>query len=83
MRCLRSSTPSRLPVQLCGVLSAHTSQAFNEAGGNDKGCHFADQTALVEQLKPLLDSNTTVLIKGSRSAHMEDVVAAITHEETT
>ena len=65
----------------CGVLSAHASQAFNE-GEATEGQHFTDQAALVEHLTPLLNKQTTVLIKGSRSAHMEDVVAAISeHEE--
>lgn len=40
--------------------------------------HFINQKALVAALQPELDENTTVLVKGSRSAQMERVVAALT-----
>lgn len=43
----------------------------------DGGQVFADRTALAAALKTRLDSTTRVLIKGSRSAGMEEVVAAL------
>jgi len=42
------------------------------------GRHFEDIDKLVAALKPLLDKDTTVLVKGSRFMRMERVVAAIT-----
>ncbi len=39
--------------------------------------HFTSVDALVSALKPLLDKETTVLVKGSRFMRMERVVAAI------
>jgi UDP-N-acetylmuramoyl-tripeptide--D-alanyl-D-alanine ligase len=39
--------------------------------------HFVDHQAIVQRLKTLLDKDTVVLVKGSRSAHMESVVAEI------
>jgi len=40
------------------------------------GRHFADQASLIEALSGEQDANTTILIKGSRSAAMDKVVAA-------
>jgi len=42
---------------------------------------FDNKTELIESLKRDLDTNTTVLIKGSRGMHMEEVVQAITVNE--
>lgn len=42
------------------------------------GRHFASVEALVRALEPLLDADTTVLVKGSRFMKMERVVDAIT-----
>jgi UDP-N-acetylmuramoyl-tripeptide--D-alanyl-D-alanine ligase len=42
---------------------------------------FGDVDALVAALRPRLGDNTTVLVKGSRSARMERVVAALTGEK--
>jgi UDP-N-acetylmuramoyl-tripeptide--D-alanyl-D-alanine ligase len=39
--------------------------------------HYGSVDALVDALKPMLDSNTTVLVKGSRFMKMEQVVRAI------
>lgn len=39
--------------------------------------HFSELPGLLEALAAVLDSHTTVLVKGSRSAHMERVVAAL------
>lgn len=56
----------------CGRLSHSTVAAFGE-----NGAHYKDQSSLIEALKPMLHSNTTVLIKGSRSSQMENIVRAI------
>ncbi len=54
-----------------GPLMTHAVAAFGE-----NGRHFADQASLIDALK-LEQSTTTILIKGSRSAAMENVVAAL------
>ncbi|MNO69637.1 UDP-N-acetylmuramoyl-tripeptide--D-alanyl-D-alanine ligase [compost metagenome] len=61
-----------------GPLMAHAVQAF----GAD-GRHFADQASLIQALSGE-QSTTTILIKGSRSAAMDKVVAALcgSSEET-
>lgn len=59
----------------CGELSRTAADA---AAG--RGCHFADQTALIAELKQQLDARSgrlTILVKGSRSARMEQVVNAL------
>ncbi len=56
-----------------GALSVHAADAFN---GEHR--HFATQEDLMANLIPLLALGTTVLVKGSRSAHMERVVGALT-----
>ncbi|TAM10253.1 MAG: UDP-N-acetylmuramoyl-tripeptide--D-alanyl-D-alanine ligase [Nevskiaceae bacterium] len=60
---------------LCGVgpLSRATVRGFGTGGQ-----HFADQGALLAAVAPLLAPNVSVLVKGSHSAHMERVVAALT-----
>ena len=55
-----------------GELCAYAVQGF----GSD-GHHFADKTALVESLVAELSVGVTVLIKGSRSAAMDEVVEQI------
>ena len=59
-----------------GDLSENTSLAFGEGA-----YHFKEQTKLIEALKPYLYNQTTVLVKGSRSMRMENVIAGIV--ETT
>lgn len=54
-----------------GPLMRHAVEAFG-----DKGRHFADQTALIEALR-VEQAGSTLLIKGSRSAAMDKVVAAL------
>lgn len=61
-------------VYTCGELTALTSQAFGPLGK-----HYSNQEDLIQALKPLLRENVTVLIKGSRTAKMEKVVAALIH----
>jgi UDP-N-acetylmuramoyl-tripeptide--D-alanyl-D-alanine ligase len=55
-----------------GPLSEQASAAFGADGVN-----FTSKTALVEALLKRLDANSVILIKGSRSAHMEDVVQRV------
>jgi UDP-N-acetylmuramoyl-tripeptide--D-alanyl-D-alanine ligase len=55
-----------------GPLMAHAVKAF----GQDAR-HFETQAELIEALGAEHDTNTTILIKGSRSAAMENVVAAL------
>lgn len=55
-----------------GPLSALAAKSFGEGGQS-----FPDRATLAAQLKPLLDPSTRVLVKGSRSAGMEEVVAAL------
>ena len=55
-----------------GPLMAHAVNAF---GKNAR--HFANQTDLIAALGAEQDTNTTILIKGSRSAAMENIVAAL------
>jgi UDP-N-acetylmuramoyl-tripeptide--D-alanyl-D-alanine ligase len=62
-------------VYTCGALSALTAKAFGV-----KAKHYADQEALICALKPKLQDKVTILIKGSRSAKMDQVVAALTKE---
>ncbi|MEG5264615.1 UDP-N-acetylmuramoyl-tripeptide--D-alanyl-D-alanine ligase [Pseudomonas sp. JDS28PS106] len=55
-----------------GPLMAHAVAAFGEHAR-----HFASQADLIEALVGEQDTNTTLLIKGSRSAAMENIVAAL------
>ena len=55
-----------------GRLSALAVDAFGE-----QGCLFDSREALVAALAPTLDANTRVLVKGSRSAGMDTVVAGL------
>jgi UDP-N-acetylmuramoyl-tripeptide--D-alanyl-D-alanine ligase len=52
-----------------GKLSENAARAFGESA-----IHFADQPSLVEHLKKIATKDTTLLIKGSRSAAMDLVV---------
>ena len=53
----------------CGDHSKNTAQSFG-AGGK----HYQNQLELTHDLLSQLDENTTVLVKGSRSAAMEKIV---------
>jgi UDP-N-acetylmuramoyl-tripeptide--D-alanyl-D-alanine ligase len=55
-----------------GALTAATARGF---GKNAR--HFTDRQELLAALKPLLQSQTNILIKGSRSMSMEKIVAGI------
>lgn len=53
----------------CGQHSVHSTQAFGEHAK-----HYQERTQLIDDLKSCLTPETTVLIKGSRSASMEQIV---------
>lgn len=53
----------------CGTHSQLAAKSFG-----DKARHYTCQTQLAADLLPILDANTTVLVKGSRSSAMEKVV---------
>ena len=55
-----------------GPLMAHAVAAFGH-----QARHFANQADLIKALRTEQETNTTILIKGSRSAAMENVVAAL------
>jgi len=61
-----------------GKLSALAVQAFGE-----RGQLFASKADLIEALKGRLDISTQVLVKGSRSAGMDEVVAGLTASADT
>lgn len=61
-----------------GPLAAEAAKGFG-----DGAQAFDDVAALVAALRPQLDSHTTVLIKGSRSARMERVVELLTGPSAT
>lgn len=60
-----------------GPLGAATARAFGA-----EGVHFDDKDALITVLKSQLHAGVTCLIKGSRSAGMEQVVHALARTET-
>ncbi|MDZ5605097.1 UDP-N-acetylmuramoyl-tripeptide--D-alanyl-D-alanine ligase [Pseudomonas sp. RP23018S] len=55
-----------------GAQMAHAVDAYGR-----NGHHFASQAELIEAVRGQATGNTTILIKGSRSAAMENVVAAL------
>lgn len=55
-----------------GELSRNAAEGFGEAG-----YFFARYEELIDALRPELNSDVTVLVKGSRSSHMERVVEAL------
>jgi UDP-N-acetylmuramoyl-tripeptide--D-alanyl-D-alanine ligase len=64
-----------------GVLSQVTSDAFY-GSNNQSDCHFSAKDALVSKLNTLINNQKanqkiSILIKGSRSAHMEQVVKQV------
>jgi UDP-N-acetylmuramoyl-tripeptide--D-alanyl-D-alanine ligase len=61
-----------------GVYARYAAVAFG-----DNGQHFPAQEQLISQLKADLNERVTLLVKGSRSSHMERVVAALTVANAT
>jgi UDP-N-acetylmuramoyl-tripeptide--D-alanyl-D-alanine ligase len=53
----------------CGIHSEHSAKAFGAAAR-----HYKSQEQLAQNLLSILDANTTVLVKGSRSSAMEKIV---------
>jgi UDP-N-acetylmuramoyl-tripeptide--D-alanyl-D-alanine ligase len=63
-----------------GIHSLHAvGDATTEAvvAFGDGAHHYADHAAVAAALRPLLDADTTVLVKGSRFMHMERVAEAL------
>ncbi|MDH5433503.1 MAG: UDP-N-acetylmuramoyl-tripeptide--D-alanyl-D-alanine ligase [Gammaproteobacteria bacterium] len=60
----------------CGEESKYAFEAF---GG--EGCHFENQQDLIEALNNETKLDTTILVKGSRSARMENIVASLLEQE--
>ncbi|WP_038017328.1 UDP-N-acetylmuramoyl-tripeptide--D-alanyl-D-alanine ligase [Thermithiobacillus tepidarius DSM 3134] len=60
-----------------GDLAAHAAHTFGEGGAA-----YPDLEGLLAALRPLLNENARVLVKGSRSARMERVVQEITTKGT-
>ena len=58
-----------------GELSANAAAAFGEGA-----YHFKEKNKLIEALKPFLCNQTTILVKGSRSMHMEKVVIELINQ---
>lgn len=56
----------------CGNQVQQVINAFGKGGK-----HFETKAALLSELRPLLDTKVAVLIKGSRSAKMETIVAEL------
>ena len=59
-----------------GPLSVSAVAAFGHVSA-DRAHHFTTQEALVNALRPRLSAQSRVLVKGSRSARMENVVNAL------
>lgn len=59
-----------------GPLSAAAVEAFGE-----RGTHYTDKQALAKALNEQLHGGVTLLVKGSRSAGMEQVVAALRNDK--
>jgi UDP-N-acetylmuramoyl-tripeptide--D-alanyl-D-alanine ligase len=60
-----------------GEHSQWTQQAFG-----DQAKHFQNKNELIQYILPKLDECTTVLVKGSRSSAMEEVVRPLVDENT-
>lgn len=63
-----------------GVLSRHSVQGYLENGGAD-GRHFADKAELIAALEKEHTPEMAILVKGSRSAAMDQVVVHLADEE--
>lgn len=59
-----------------GKLSAHASAAYGSSAQ-----HFTDLQELVTVLRPILNEKKVMLVKGSRSMRMENVVAALLNHQ--
>lgn len=59
-----------------GALSRHTVNAYSSAKGSD-GRHFENKDELIDALKTVASNGVNILIKGSRSAGMDQVVSGL------
>lgn len=59
----------------CGELSRVAAEAFGEGGQ-----YFASKRELLVALNAQLSAQTTILVKGSRTAHMEQVVSELVED---
>ncbi len=60
----------------CGTLAAHAARVFD-----DKGFSYQQQEDMIAALRSELSQEVTLLVKGSRSMHMEHVVNQLTQAE--
>ena len=58
-----------------GALTKKTVKSFGKPGK-----HFKDHQDLIEALQDCMHSDMTILVKGSRSMHMEQIVSGITKQ---
>ena len=58
-----------------GPMTTLAVQAFGE-----NAMHYPNKSLLIEALRPVLSSDTTILIKGSRFMRMEEVVVGLTRD---
>lgn len=56
----------------CGKYSQFAAESFGKSAR-----HYQNQAGLADAVLPLLDANTTVLVKGSRSSAMEKIVGQL------
>ena len=66
----------------CGTLCAATHDGFIAAGGNNAR-HFNDKAELLSYLQQLPKRKRSVLVKGSRSAGMDQIVTGLTKTGST
>lgn len=62
---------------VCGVYADEVLKGY-QAAGHFTGLAFKDTAGLAEELKKVAKKGDVILVKGSRGAHMEDVVSALT-----
>lgn len=69
-----------------GPLASNARRSFakeHHQGSSVVGAHCADQESLLNDLRDYLKPDVTLLVKGSRSAHMERVVKALSARPTS
>jgi UDP-N-acetylmuramoyl-tripeptide--D-alanyl-D-alanine ligase len=73
----------------CGVLTQFAQRGFSYAGTDNQSDklnvssnedHFSEQADLIKTLIKEAKNGVTILVKGSRSAHMENVIKALENE---
>ena len=60
----------------CGVMSREAMEGFTAAGGKQSQ-HFLDKQALLNTLRQLPENRRNLLVKGSRSAGMDQIVTEL------